>query len=83
MKDQDSLQPLPTRTVALLAITTATAPARLLADETTRVLTDLFPDIRSIEQATRTAAGQQLIAQRVGKQQLRNMQEFWDEEWVV
>lgn len=68
---------------SLLALTTATAPIRLMSEQERRVLKMLFPDLKSVEQATRTPERQRLIIEHLGEAFLRDVQAFWDEEWIV
>ncbi|KAL5336859.1 hypothetical protein BJX70DRAFT_261863 [Aspergillus crustosus] len=66
-------------TVALLAPTTSDYP-NSLCQQTTNVLSDLFPSFRALSQKTRTREGQELLVDNLGEDMAGNIVKFWNED---
>ena len=75
-------QTMPQPTI-LVAQATSTAPGQPLSKHDANVLTDLFPSIRLLEEATRSTAGRETITEWFDPSTGRNMIDFWEDEWIV
>jgi hypothetical protein len=81
-KIETSLRPNPVPS-ALVAHATTTAPFQPLSQRDTKVLTDSFPSIRLLEEATRSHSGRNRIASLLGPIISENISDFWEDEWMV
>ncbi|RMD40317.1 hypothetical protein DV735_g4809, partial [Chaetothyriales sp. CBS 134920] len=72
-----------TCTAALVSYATSTAPVKLLSQHDSRVLTDLFPTIAQLAEATRTVQGQAAIRNSLPAHTADQVIEFWEDEWLV
>jgi len=67
----------------LLAHTTAAAPGQPLSEHDANVLSDLFPSMRALEEATRTTQGKAVIREYFDSKTAANIIDFWENEWIA
>lgn len=59
------------------------ASVQPLSHDAAYALTDMFPSIKALEEATRTAEGVELLHQYFDESVVRNLVDFWADEWII
>ena len=62
---------------------TTSAPNQTLSENTANILSDLFPSVRALEEATRTRTGQTDLRNWVDAFTADDIIDFWEDEWIV
>ncbi|KAL4861335.1 hypothetical protein BDV12DRAFT_180427 [Aspergillus spectabilis] len=65
--------------VALLAHATSEYPSTL-CERNTNILSDLFPSLKRLSEATRTREGQELLIDYLGEDTAQRIVKFWQED---
>lgn len=68
---------------SVIRYATSTAPGQPLSEHDAKVLTDLFPSIRGLEEGTRTDYGRSAIREYFDPGKEQDLVDFWLEEWIV